>query len=424
MIRRLSTLLVLAALAACTNFSEQNQAGSWGGGSPPRSGSTVAIVDVSVLPMDREVVLPHQTVLIVGQRITALGPSDSVDIPEDALQIDGSGRFLMPGLSDMHAHLRRKDGHLPQDYLHQGITVIRNMAGDPDHLRLREALEAGEHSGPLFYTTGRPLTSSDLFPSHRLVETAAEGRAAVREQSAAGFDYVKVYSLLSKDAFDGIAAEAAALGMPVIGHVSDLVRLHHSIERGMSSVEHFYGYFWELESETSSLAGEWAPQPLFHAVEIDPAKLRELAELTAEAGVWNCPTLWRKNHYLTAPVAQEAWNDPALRALGEANRLALVKALHDAGAGLLTGTDDRAEVIHEELALFVEAGLTPYETLRAATVNAATYFAAADDFGTVAVGRRANLVLLDANPLADIRHTRAIHGVLINGDWMPLTTTG
>lgn len=130
-----------------------------------------------------------------------------------------------------------------------------------------------------------------------------------------------------------LAAEANALGMPIVGHVSDEVGLRHAIAMGIRSVEHLYGYFWELESETSDLRGKWHPRRLFHAVEIDPAKLEPIARLTAEAGVWNCPTMWRKNNYLTSPIAEEAWNDSRLRELGEENRRLLVKALHDAGAG-------------------------------------------------------------------------------------------
>jgi imidazolonepropionase-like amidohydrolase len=391
------------------------------GASEPIELGQVAVTDVSILPMDRDVVLRAQTVLITGGRITAIGPSDAVTVPASARVIDGSGRFLLPGLSDMHAHLRRKQGHLPPDYLRQGITLVRNMAGEESHLDFREAVRSGDLPGPLFYTTGQPLTSSDLFPSHRKVTSAAEGRAAVREHFEAGYDFIKVYSLLSKDTFDGIVAEADALGIPVVGHISDQVGLRHALAAGISSIEHLFSYFWELESADSELGGEWHPRRLFHAVEIDPDKLGAVAKMTADAGAWNCPTLWRKNNYLTFPPAKQAWETPALRALAEDNRKLLVKALHDAGAGLLTGTDNQAHIIHEELELFVEAGLTPYEALRASTVNAALYLEAIEDFGTVEVGRRANLLLLEANPIDDIRNTRGIVGVMMNGVWIAAT---
>jgi len=407
--RRLAAAVVIAAtsVSACA-------------ATPQVSDSTrYAIVDVSVLPMDREAVLHHQTVLVEGQRITAVGPLDTVNVPNGATVIPGEGRFLLPGLSDMHSHLRRRKGHLPDDYLRQGVTVIRNMAGDPDHLELRAQIAAGEIAGPLFYTSGQPLTSSELFPSHRLVTNAEEGRAAVREQVEQGFDYIKVYSLLSREAFDGVAAAAKQLGVPIVGHVSDQVGLRHSLVSGMVSIEHLFGYFWELEASDSDIAGKWHPRRLFHAVEIDPNKLGAIAQLTVEAGAWNCPTLWRKNNYLTFPPAKEAWETPSLRSLAENNRRLLVRALHDAGADLLTGTDDQAQVIHEELELFVAAGLTPYETLTAATVNAARFLEATDDFGTIQVGRLANLLLLDANPLDDIRNTRNIAGVMMRGVWLP-----
>lgn len=378
----------------------------------------IAITNVSVIPMDVEQVLENQTVLIAEGRITAIAPSGSIEVPPDAIRIDGRGRFLLPGLSDMHAHVRHADGRRPGDYLRQGITVVRNMQGEPSHLAFRARVQAGEEPGPLFFTAGQALAGSRLSDRHRIITEPEAGRAAVREQAAAGYDYIKVYSLLSREVYDAILDEAHTLGIPVVGHVPDDVRASHALASGQSSLEHFYGYFWELESDSSALQGRWDARRLFHAVEIDEHKLAEMARRTAQAGVWNCPTLWRKDNHLTSPMAREAWETPALRALGHANRMRLVKALHDAGAGLLVGTDDRADVVHEELALFVEAGLTPFEALRAATVNAALYLDRGDELGTVTVGKRANVVLLAANPLEDIRHTKTLVGVMIDGVWM------
>lgn len=380
--------------------------------------STLAITDVNVLPLDREVVLPHQTVLISGNSILKIGPSTEVEVPNEARVIPGTGRFLVPGLADMHAHPKRSEGRGPGDYLREGITVLRVMAGHPSHLEFRELVRSGKAPGPIVFVAGQPLTSSDHFRSHRRVTSAEEGRIAVREQVAEGYDFIKVYSLLSLEAFDGIMEEANRLGIPVVGHVSDQVPIEHAMNAGLASVEHLFGYFWPLESASSTLQGKWAPRRLFHAVEIDPERLPAIAAATAAAGVWNCPTLWRKANYLTSPLAKEAWETPSLRALGESNRRQLVKALHDAGAGLLAGTDDQPAILREELGLLVEAGLSPYDALRTATVNAGE-FLGLTGYGTIAVGKDANLLLLEANPLADIANTKGVVGVVVNGVWIP-----
>lgn len=383
---------------------------------PDGPGLPVAITHVSVIPMDAERVLANRTVLISEGRITEMGSSDSIVVPPGFSEIDGRGKYLLPGLLDMHAHASRREGYRIEDYLRQGVTGIRNMQGIQAHLVFREQ---AQKSGVVFYTAGQALAGYPLSKRHRIVTEPEEGRVAVREQAEAGYDYIKVYSFLSREVYDAIIDEARQVGIPVIGHVPDAVRARHAIASGQSSLEHFYGYFWELEAEASVLQGEWEPRRLFHAVEINDRKLVDLAQQTAQAGVWNCPTLWRKDNYLTSPSAEEAWKTPALRTLGHSNRMKLVKALHDAGAGLLVGTDDRAEIIHEELALFVEAGLTPYEALHAATVNAATYLGLTHEIGTVEIGKRANLVMVTANPLEDISHTKTIVGVMVNGTWIP-----
>lgn len=384
-----------------------------------RARTTTAFVQVAVVPMTSEAVLSDRTVLVVDGTIVAIGAAGEVTIPDGTTVIDATGQFLIPGLSDMHAHVRRREGNLPQDYLAQGVTVVRNMQGDPAHLAAREQVREGTLAGPYLYTAGPAISGFEQDRRHSIPAGPEEARAFVREHAEAGYDYIKVYSLLSRDIYDAVLDEAQTIGIPVVGHVPDAVRASRAMQAGQWSFEHLYGYFWELESEASELQGEWAPQRLFHAVAIDDSKLPALAEQTARAGVWNCPTLWRKNNFLTSPMAEEAWSDPALRRLGETNRAKLLKSLFDAGAGLLVGTDDRAEIIHEELKLFVAAGLSPYEALRASTTAPAEFLGEADRFGTVEVGKEANLVLLEANPLEDISNTSRISGVMMRGLWMP-----
>ncbi|MGD2071567.1 MAG: amidohydrolase family protein [Gemmatimonadota bacterium] len=382
-------------------------------------GTTTAFVDVSVVPMMEEVVVGGQTVLVRDGTIAAIGPSADITVPEDATVIDGTGRFLIPGLSDMHAHVSDREGNRPQDYLAQGITVVRNMMGNERHLAGREQVRTGRLPGPHFTTAGAAISGARLGSLHRVPADAEEARRLVRDQAAAGYDYVKVYSLLSREIYVATLDEAAKVGIPVVGHLTDEVPLEMALELGQTSFEHMYGYFWALESDASELRGEWDPRRLFHAVEIDEHKLADVARMTASAGAWNCPTLWRKSNFLTSPLAEDAWNDPELRSLGESNRATLLVALFNANARLLTGTDDRAEIIHEELRLFVEAGLSPYAALRASTVAAAEYLGALDRFGTIEVGKEANLVLLEGDPLSDIGNTSRQVGTMMRGLWIP-----
>ena len=239
--------------------------------------------------------MEDQTVLISGGRITEIAPSESIKIPTGFEQIDGQGRFLIPGLSDMHAHTSRKEGHRDEDYFRQGIMVIRNMQGEPGHLAYRQSLQSG---GPIFSTAGQALAGYRISNRHRIITDAEMGRTAVREQVEAGYDYIKVYSFLTLEVYDAILDEAHKLNIPVVGHVSDDVRASHAIASGQSSLEHFYGYFWELESASSPLQGKWDARRLFHAVELDDSKLVGLATKTAQASVWNCPTIWAQRQLL------------------------------------------------------------------------------------------------------------------------------
>ena len=403
----------------------------------------VAFVDVTVVPMNRDTVLTHQTVLIQDRRISALGPSKKIRIPKSVQAINGGGRFLIPGLADMHAHLnaRGPDGILKNEdyatlYLANGVTTVRNMWGDPAALAFKRSVEAGSAWGPQVFTSG-PLTDGNppTRPGSRVVETAAQATQAVEDDKRAGYDAIKVYDALKPDVYEALMATAAKLGLPVWGHVPELVLVERALELGQRSIEHVGGYLNALDRDTS------------------PGKAAQLVAMTVKAGTWNCPTLvfyqgalpsdeiekavaLRESSSLMPPALLRIWsNNPQLRSLTayqfsrirlyDQKREAFVTALHKGGAKLLLGTDEPNTLvapgfaIHQELANLVHVGMTPFEALRAGTSDAALFLNRGNDFGTVAVGRRADLILLDANPLENVTNVGRRVGVMARGKWMP-----
>lgn len=384
---------------------------------------TIAFVDVNVVPMDTERVLEGYTVLVRDGRIAAIGRAgQEVALPDDAVRIDGQGRYLMPGLADMHAHNWYEQEHLL--FLANGVTTIRNMWGTPKQQKWRQEIEAGERLGPTLHTSGPILDGTPaVWPNSTIVTTVEAARAAVRRIKAQGYPSLKVYNNLREDVYGALVEEARAQGLRIVGHVPRAVGLEGALAARQDSIEHLDGY-----------------------LDLAPGERRAYAERTARLGVWNCVTLvvyWSHLRWDELPRQWEMRYVPAelrrtwkamtksspdeehlkrLRRLPAASR-AMTKALHDAGAKLLLGTDCATPYIiagwsvHYELQLLVEAGLTPYEALRAGTVDAATFLG--DDFGTIAVGRRADLVLVYANPLADVRNAARRAGVMVRGRWLP-----
>lgn len=378
----------------------------------------VAFVDINVVPMDSERVLTNQTVVVDGGRITALGPATDVTVPDEAIRLDGTGRYLMPGLADMHVHLLAEEDLLL--FVANGITTIRIMWGYDDVLTWRNRANRGDILAPKVYTTSPGLDGPPgYWPLTVIVRNAAEGRAAVAAQKAAGYDFIKVYSSLSRSSYDAIMEAAADHNIRVMGHLPNSVSLEHAIASGQASIAH-----------VSSIR---------RAVTSNP----DLARAMRDADVWGGPTItvqmrtiaeanaWQ-NHpawqYLSSDL-RNFMETPQARPRGSAGqgfhneRNRAIRTLRDAGVGLLLGTDNgiRAVLpgysIHEELHYLVEAGLTPFEALRAGTADAARFLRTTADEGTIAVGKRANVLLLNANPLDDVRHVARRSGVMLRGQW-------
>lgn len=411
-----------------------------------------AFVDVTVVPMRSDASTPHQTVLIDDGRITWIGQADDAQLPPGTRRIDGRGHFLMPGLADMHCHpTTEADLRLCLAY---GVTTVRNMWGMPRHLKWREQVINDELLGPDIHTTG-PIVERKLGRNRWTLSasTPREAAQAVRATKAAGYAAVKVYDELTPDVYRAVMQAADDEQIPVVGHVPYLVGLDGALDAGQRSVEHLYGYLDALRP-----GGRLIDPPqdladmrtmLFAAASAaSPDRLSEVAEATREAGTWNCPTLlirrrWQQEAAALARRPEMRYQSPTLaerRRLFLANyprdpmvdrvnelNLALVKALHDAGAGLLTGTDAGVPTIvfgaslHEELEAFVGAGLSPYRALRAATVDAADFVGETDEWGTVAVGSRADVLLVEDDPLVDVANALRLVGVMKRGRWLSAT---
>jgi imidazolonepropionase-like amidohydrolase len=403
----------------------------------PATADTVqAFVDVAVLPMDAEEVLLDQTVVVEGGRIVAVGPAASTPVPDGAVRIDGRGKFLMPGLAEMHGHIPPPDApaeHVESVlflYVANGITTVRGMLGYPGQLDLKARAARGEIVAPNLYLAGPSFSGQS-------VDSPEQADARARAQAAEGWDLLKVHPGLTREEYDAMARAAEETGMRFGGHVPEAVGLRHAIEMGQETFDHIDGY----EAELGTFEGQ-----------LEEARLAEIVDLSREAGVWVVPTLvlWETLYGTAeldllralpelryAPPAQvRQWISIHEQRLSEpdfdlaesrrliAARMRILEALHDGGVRILMGTDAPQQFsvpgfsLHHEIQRMAEAGLSPYEVLVTGTRNVGEYFANEDDFGTVEPGKRADLVLLGANPLEDIGNVASIEGVMVAGRWL------
>ena len=426
---------------------------------------TVAFVGVNVVPMTGPGVLADQTVIVTDGRIAAVGPSSAVAVPADAQRVDGAGRWLIPGLAEMHAHV--PPGNAPPQavedmfflYLANGITTIRGMLGAPHQLELRERVSSGELLGPRFIV-GAPSLNGNSAPD---AETA---RRLVREHAAAGYDFLKLHPGLTREVYDAAVDEARASEITLGGHVSVDVGLARTLEARQGTIDHLDGYL-EAAIPDSIHAILVHPTEVISYGEvvrsIDMSRIPALARATREAGVYNVPTaaLWENLYGPLTPDVAAAW--PEMRyvsaqqvanwtqqktniaaqlveqglAPGDATRMfafrrTLLKALADEDALLLMGTDSPQLFsvpgfsLHREIRLLREAGLTPAQLLTAGTVNVGRYLhevlGLPLDGGTIEPGMRADLVLLTANPLTDVDALARPAGVMAAGRWLDRAT--
>lgn len=488
-----------------------------------QSSSTTAFFNVNVIPMDSEQVLENQTVIVEGDRIVAVGPADEITVPENAVVVDGTGKYLIPGLADMHFHgwSRRQALTLALAY---GVTTIRNFNALPEDLELARQIEAGEVLGPTYYNgwsiadappnypiirlmqigggvalgillflialvalyvTGRAETARRLLLRKILIwigvvvgasvlfayteimpeepyllmigkdgGTSSPERAAgwVRKYHAAGADFIKTNQFISREVFDAIVATAKEEGIPVMGHVSQDVGVEYYLNAG-ATIQHTT----EIAPFLSQAEIYDDPLQEFDLLLVDE-KLPELVELYRRNGGSFTPTLYLMNfvsfhqdmdlfaaYYarpelkLMPPMERQGAENPDKNFVVQyfkgkedyvekfrAFEKKLVMALYEAGVPILAGTDVTSvpgmiygDSLQTELGMLVQAGLTPYQALDAATRAPALAMGDLDEWGTIEVGKRADMVLLSANPLEDISNTRQIEGVMARGNWLP-----
>lgn len=413
---------------------------------------TVVMDNVRIVDVQADQVSGPSAVLIRQGFIQESGPSGAFSDITDASRIDGQGRYLMPGLAEMHAHVPGdSDPRYQQDilllYLAHGVTTIRGMLGQPSHLDLRRDLAAGRVTGPRLVTSGPSFNGNS-------VSSAESAAAMVRAQAEAGYDFLKLHPGLWPEAFEAITRTADALGIGFAGHVSDDVGIDRAIAARQSSVDHLDAYMQALVPESHELYGT---NPEFFGINLalaaDHARIAGLAQRTAEAGVWNVPTETLAYNIASERSLAEMMNRPQMAYMSPGTRsqwqqrvqasraqysseqrqafidvrLSLIKALHDAGAGLLLGADAPqimnvpGHAVHEELALYVMAGLTPAEALVTGTVNVGR-FLGQPAYGCIAPGCVADLILLEGNPLLDIANTETLQGVMRAGQWFDRQT--
>lgn len=411
-----------------------------------------AFTHVNVLTMESENVLKDQTVLIKDGKILKIGEASDIKTSGAKTVVDGQGKYLMPGISEMHAHIpgNQNGTEIVEEtlflYLSNGITLIRGMLGQPYHLTLREQVEKGEVLGPRIYTSGPSINGNS-------VTSVEEAQTKVTTQKEAGYDFLKLHPGLTRENFDAVVATANKVGIPYAGHVSTAVGVRRAIEAKYGSIDHVDGYVEGLVP--SSIRVNPNTNGFFgvNFTEIaDEDLIPELVAATKEAGVWIVPTQAMMERWIGPTPASEIGNDPEMKYINprtlnnwirtkdnilanttydaeQANefnelRRKVIGELHKAGVGILLGSDAPQVFnvpgfsIQREMDAMLRSGMSEYEILKSGTVNPAIYFGDQNKYGMVKEGLSADLILLDANPLSNIANMKNPAGVMVKGNWL------
>lgn len=390
------------------------------------------IEDVQIVDPAKETVTPHSTIIVQGARIVWTGSMAKAPQVPQAVRIDGHGRFAVPGLSDMHVHSSRADGWLLN--LAAGVTTVRDMDGFPWLLRVRDRINAGKMLGPTDYVAGTIIAGAPLDGYAVVVASPADARRVVRQQAACGYDFIKVHNVLSQPELDAVAEQALALGMDLVGHVPHDISLDHALHVDrMRTTEHLKGFLNDRDLLPNN---------------------EDYAAALANARTWVTPTLYTRRGYergdwarafLASPLARFAPPDARARwakliaqpdghdlMMGERFRNTqdvVMKRLVPLHPHWLTGTDAEGYAFNltgfgllDELQLMQSYGLSAAEVLRASTVEAADAMHETGEFGLIVKGYRADLILLDNNPLVSVAAFDANQGVMVRGRWLDRPT--
>lgn len=403
--------------------------------------SQTVFTNVSVIPMNGEQVLENQTVIVERDRIVEVGLSSEVNVPPNATIIDASGKYLMPGLAEMHGHVPPTDpGPDAPDYfddeyvestlflyISAGVTTVRGMLGYENQLELKERVNSGELVGPNLYLAGPSFNGNTI-------SSPEQAAKRVREHKEEGWDLLKVHPGLSLEEYNAMAETAHEVGITFGGHVPEEVGVIHAIESGQITIDHVDGYVNYLQQ--------------FGDEEMEE-KLAEVIQLTKEHNVWIVPTmaLWetiigaadyeamkeydelkyipeavKQNYFSFAENPQSAYSTDSPGEHAEL-RTRILSEMNKEGVRILMGTDAPQLFsvpgfsIHRELPHMKAAGMSNYEIIKSGTKNVGDYFADRDNFGTIAEGQRADLILLAGNPMEDLLHIQNHLGVMVRGKW-------
>ncbi|MBO6794094.1 MAG: amidohydrolase family protein [Balneolaceae bacterium] len=405
-----------------------------------------AFTNVHVIPMTEDgLIKENQTVIITEGRISEIVDANKIKFGPNTPVIDGTGKYLIPGLAEMHGHVppthppANFPAYFNEDYVEStlflyvsaGITTVRGMLGYDHQLELKEKVASGEYIGPNLYLAGPSFNGNS-------VSSLDQAREKVRQQVDEGWDLLKIHPGLTLEEYNAMADEANKLGIRFGGHVPQAVGINRAIEAGQETMDHIDGYVSYLQA--------------FEGVELE-SKMDEIIQKTKEYGVWIVPTqaLWEtiigaadyetmQNYdelkYIPQAVRDNYNGFVANNIEGNPNlnyeeaeehavlRQRLLGAMSDAGVRILMGTDAPQLFsvpgfsIHRELPFMKAAGMSNYEILHSGTKAVGDYFANEDDFGTIEVGKRADLILMDSNPLESLDAIRNHSGVMVSGEWL------
>lgn len=416
----------------------------------------IVFKSVNVVPMDRESIIENAVVVVKNGKIQYIGSAKKAKYRKNAIIVEGQGRYLMPGLAEMHAHVPPNDNldemkNVLLLFAANGITTIRGMLGHPKHLELRSMINSGQIVAPRFYTSGPSLSGSSA-------KTQDEAIRIVREEKQAGYDFLKIHPGLTKDVFDAMARTAKAENIAFAGHVSYYVGVWKAIEAGQQTIDHLDAFveglvpnIKDVKEEDAGLFG------MYIADRADTTRIPALMKALRDKNVWVVPTQALAERWMTPDVTAETFrNDPEMKYMDKQTvenwfnvktnlgndpkydpekirayiklRRKLIYECNRNGVGLLLGCDAPqifnvpGMSTHHELKYLVDAGLTPYQALKTGTMNVGVFYKKPNEMGVVKQGANGDLVLLNANPLDDISNTTKIEGVLVGNRWMNRTT--
>jgi predicted amidohydrolase len=430
------------------------------------TGKGYAITNVTVIPMNSETSLPDQTVVVENGIIKKIGKSVNVKVGKGITVIDGKGKYLLPGLFDMHTHFFYEQGEHSNTcktelkmMLANGLTTARILAGHPAYLEARDNVKQGKWIGPDLVVASPQLVGSwpwsPDFKNFELVDTKEKAADAVKKFKKDGYDAIKITFMVKREVYDEIIKTAKQEDIKVTGHVGPLVKLPRALETGQQ-IEHMDEFIDMLLPDTSYNHGQsvsdmniWRKQAWATVPFLEENKIASLVKMVKDAGIYVTPTNFffistfgegigeeqakqsAGYPYIPATIKKERWenwkyyndNSPPMESRRKYVdlRKKMVYELWKAGVPLMAGSDSpefflvQGFSLHDELDMFVKAGLTPFAALQAATINPAAYLGVDKQKGTIETGKEADLILLDKNPLEDIKNTKAIHALFKHG---------